>query len=241
MNKSLRKGLLLALLVLVFLLARFPATLAAHALPPSVSLAGLEGSIWSGRASALGFNGVVAQEKLVWHFAPAELLKGRLVWSLSCEHAGQPGSLRTVLGMRGAALEQLHIAVPLEPLTQFNPTLSGIRLRGTLILDSERLARAADLRLTGRAERVSSAMANEVTALGNYQFTVTMDPTGAGAIEVSPQGGALQISGGGAFNLTKEKFNINLRLKPETDLPGLSPVLATLPREQDSYLLNYVR
>lgn len=241
MSKSLRWSLLAALLLLAFLLARFPAGLAARLLPAELSLAGVEGSIWQGRASALGVRGIVAQEKLAWSLEIPALLKGELAWRLSSEHAGQPGKLRAALGLRGALIEDLRLSLPLEPLAQFHPTLAGLRLRGDLLLESPRLTRREPIRLNGRLERVSSAMASEVTALGSYQFTLSANAEGAGAMELSPLGGALQIQGGGSFELAANKFNLNLRLKPETDLPGLSPLLATLPREQDAYLLSYSR
>jgi len=186
-------------------------------------------------------NGIVAQEKLVWSFQPAQLFKGQLAWDLASEHAGRPGKLRALVGARGAALENLQLTLPVEAFSQLDPTLAGVRLRGTLSVESERLARGADIQLKGRLDNISSAMASEITALGSYQLTANANPAGVGALSVSPQGGALAISGGGSFDLGQEKFNISLRLKPETDLPGLSPVLATLPREQDSYLLNYSR
>ncbi|PLK50002.1 type II secretion system protein N [Uliginosibacterium sp. TH139] len=241
MKKPLTWILLALALSLLLLVARFPAGLAARFLPTDIALAGLEGSLWQGRATALGYKGIVAQQKLAWQFQPAALFKGQLAWTLQSEHAGRPGKLRAVLGFRGPVIEGLELSLPLEPLTQFNPTLAGVRLRGDLFVQSERLTRGEPINVSGRIERVSSAMAGEVTSLGSYQFRVTANAAGAGAIELSHLSGTLHAQGGGSFDLAKNKAKLNLRFKPEADLPGLSPVLATLPRDGDSYLLSYPR
>ncbi|MGH8135088.1 MAG: type II secretion system protein N, partial [Steroidobacteraceae bacterium] len=55
-----RKGLLVAAGVaafLVFLIAMVPATVLTRWLPPGIAVAGLNGTIWSGRASSLGLRG----------------------------------------------------------------------------------------------------------------------------------------------------------------------------------------
>lgn len=241
MSRTTRWTLLAVFAALLFLLARFPATVAARFLPSNIALAGVQGSIWSGGATALGINGLVTQEKLIWAFEPLSIFKGQIAWQLRSEHAGQPGQLRAVLGLRGPALENVHLVLPLEPLTQFNPMVTAIRLRGELLLDSPRLANKEPVKLTGDLQRVGSAMAGELTSVGSYRFSAAADAQGAGTLEVSTINGPLQIQGQGSFDAQKQQGKASLRLKPETDLPGLSPVLATLPRDGDSYLLNYPR
>lgn len=241
MKKPARWALALVLGFVLCFLARLPAGLLARALPAGIALADVEGSLWHGSAGALGINGVLAQEKLRWQFQPKALLHAQLVWQVDGEYAGQAGSLRAVLGLHEQALEQVRLSLPLDPLTRFNPTLAGVRLGGTLNLDSPRLAARAPLTLTARLERVASAMSNEPTLLGNYQVNVTADPTGAGTLQVSNLGGPLQISGGGSFGLARKAVDMKLRLKPEGDLPGLASLLATLPREGDQFVVTFKR
>lgn len=241
MSRTLRWTLWATLGCFVFLLARFPAVMVVRFLPPNIALAGVKGSIWNGGATALGVNGLVTQERLSWKFDWPALLHGRVAWQIHGEHAGQPGELLAVLDRRGPALEKLHLALPLEPLTQFNPILTGVRLRGDVILESERVARKEAIRLDGGLQHIGSAMADEPMALGSYRFSASATPTGEGRLEVSTINGPLQIRGEGNFDPATKKGRAKLHLKPDTDLPGISPLLATLPREGDDYILNYPR
>lgn len=241
MSRTTRWTLLLGLVATLFLLASFPASLLARFLPSSVALAGIEGSVWRGKATALGLNGLVAQEKLVWKFEPLALFKAQIAWQLNSEHAGQPGHVRAVLSPHGAALENLRMVLPVEPLTLFDPMVTAIRLRGEILLESPRLARREPVQITGNLQRVGSAMAGELTALGSYRYVASADAQGKATMEMSTINGPLLIQGTGSFDPASKKGQASLRLKPETDLPGLSPVLATLPRDGDTYLLNFPR
>ncbi|MDQ7988206.1 MAG: type II secretion system protein N [Candidatus Dactylopiibacterium sp.] len=239
MSRTTRWTLSVAALALIFLIANFPATLAVRLLPATVSLAGVEGSLWNGRATALGINGLVAQQKLAWRFDAGALLRGRIAWNLRSEHAGQPGQLRATAGVGGLALENVRLALPVEPLAQFNPMLTGVRLRGDLQLESPRVARNAPIHVTGSLQRAGSAMAGELTPIGSYRFNADITAQGAGKVDLSTLNGPLQIQGSGSFE--GRTGRARLLLRPETDLPGLSPLLATLPREGDDYVLTYPR
>jgi len=241
MTHPIRWGLALLLVLLVCFIARLPAALVARALPAKLSLASVQGSIWHGSASALGIDGMVAQEKLVWDLQPTQLLRGTLVWQLRSEHAGQPGSATLRLGLRQRELADVRLSLPLEPLTRFNPTIAGVRLGGVVHLESPRLARNAPLNASLRLERVSSAMAAEPTLLGSYQLGIEADAAGAGKLQASSLGGPLAIDGGGEFRLASQAIDLKLRLKPEGDLPGLASLLATLPREGDAFMVSFKR
>jgi hypothetical protein len=241
MKKTIWLSLAIALVFILSFIARLPAALIARALPAQITLAGVDGSVWNGSASALGIDGIVAQEKLTWHFEPAALLHATLVWQFNSEHEGQPGSVRAQIGLRQQALEQVKLSLPLEPLLRFNPTVAGVRLGGVLHIESARLARNEAITLNARLQQVSSAMAAEPSLLGSYQLALNADAAGAGSLQVSPLDGPLQITGGGSFALANQAVDLKLRLKPEGDWPGLASILATLPREQDQYILNFKR
>lgn len=241
MKKPVWWALALGFVFLVSFLIHLPAMLVVRVLPTQITLAGVNGSVWHGSASALGIDGIVAQEKLSWHFQPSALLRGNLAWQLDGEHGGQPGTLLALIGLRQRALENIKLSLPLEPLTRFNPTIAGVRLSGVLHVESARLSQGEAIKLNARLERVSSAMAAEATLLGSYQLTAEADAAGAGTLQVSPLGGPLQITGGGSFARTNQAVDMNLRLKPEGDLPGLASILATLPREADQYVLSFKR
>lgn len=238
MSRPLRWTLILVTLTLAAFILRLPAALPARWLPADISLAGLQGSVWHGSAAALGVKGLVTQEELRWQLQPRALLRGQLLWQVSGTHAGRDSQLRLIAGFHGVTIEGLQLHLPLEPFTQFDPTAQGLRLRGDLQINSERLAPGLPIGLDARLTRVSSAMAGEASALGGYQARVDADAAGAGNVSITTLNGPLQIAGGGSFALRARSVDLQLRLKPETDLPGLSPALATLPREQDSYLLS---
>ncbi|KAF7598700.1 MAG: hypothetical protein CGU28_09370 [Candidatus Dactylopiibacterium carminicum] len=237
MSRTLRWSLGLITLLLVLFVARLPAALPARLLPADITLAGLQGSIWHGSAAALGVKGLVTQESLSWALDARALLRGQLAWQIRAEHGGQPSSLRARVGLGGVAVEDLSLRLPVEPFTQFEPTVQGLRLRGDLQLNAQRLVPHQPIGLDARLEQVSSALAGEATALGAYQLRVDIDASGAGTLNVKTLHGPLQANGSGNFTLDGKHAGIDLRLKPEVDLPGLSSALAILPREGDAFRL----
>lgn len=243
MSRRQRWSLIAAALLLTLLafLIQFPAALLARALPEQASLVQVEGSLWNGGAAALGISGVVAQEKLTWKFEPAALLHGQLAWRVSGESRGAPGQVRLVLSPRQSGLEQVNLTLPLDALTRFHPTLAGVRVGGSVRVESERLARGAPINATLSLAQVSSAMGIEPVALGSYLLRVQADAEGKGTLNAETQGGALAITGQGSFELARKAISVSLRFKPSGELPGLAPLLATLPREGDQFRLDWSR
>ncbi|MDH4108831.1 MAG: type II secretion system protein N [Gammaproteobacteria bacterium] len=84
-----RRNILLAATVFVAgLIALFPARVAYHVLAPStVRLAGIEGSIWSGRVSEGQVMNVYLRD-LRWTLRPLDLFRGRLMYRFSVDPAG---------------------------------------------------------------------------------------------------------------------------------------------------------
>lgn len=76
-----RRGLLLVtvLTLLVALVVLFPARVAYHQFaPPQLSISGIKGSVWRGRADAVEIDGIVFRD-IAWAARPLRLLTGRLV------------------------------------------------------------------------------------------------------------------------------------------------------------------
>lgn len=242
MNRRLKWGLALLALFCICFVARLPALFVMRiALPSTVTLAGVEGSIWSGTATALGFNGVVVQEKLHWKFQPRNLLQGRLGWQIDSEFRGAPTNIQAILGVHGGALEGVRLSLPLDPLLSFNSTIEGIKLSGTLRLETPHLAMREPVRLKLRAEQVTTAMGAEPSLLGSYEGNLDIDAAGKGQLQVSSLGGPLQISGGGSFETSGKGVDMKLLLRPAGDLPVLAPILATLPHEGDQAVVKIKR
>lgn len=241
MKQTLIKVGAVVLVIGLFFVARLPATLAAHALPGMITLAGVQGSVWNGSASALGINGVVSQEKVEWHFLPSTLLHGYLGWQLKGEFRGKPTAARVQLSPLHQTLEDVTIALPLDPLMRFNSTIEGIRLRGTLQVSSDHLARNEPAKLQLRLEQVASAIAAEPTLLGSYQGTVELAADSSGKLNVTSLGGPLQISGGGTFSAPAKAVDMKLMLRPTEDIPALASILAMQKREGDQYVIRFKR
>lgn len=232
MSRKLKWILALLALFCVCFVARLPALFVMRlALPASVGFSGVEGSIWSGTAGALGFNGVVIQEKMRWHLIPSGLLHGNLSWQIDSEFRGAPSSIRANLGFRGASLEGIRLSLPLDPLTRFNSTVEGVKLSGTVRMEADRLVMRQPISAKLRAEQVSTAMGVEPMMLGNYEGRLEVSPDGKGHLQVSSLGGPLQINGGGSFETSGKAVDMKLLLRPAGDLPVLAPILATLPHE----------
>jgi len=83
-----RNILLAAAIFVVGVVALFPARVAYHWFaPPDVRLTGIEGTIWSGRASE-GQAAKLYLRNLRWAFRAQDLLRGRLMYRLSVDPAG---------------------------------------------------------------------------------------------------------------------------------------------------------
>lgn len=243
MNRTLKWGLALAALLVLCIIIRLPATLVAQAaLPDSIKLAGVHGSVWSGSANALGINGVAAQEKIKWQLLGKGLLHGRLEWLVTGDFNDLPSSLNAAAGFTGVSVSKLRLNIPLEPLMHFNPTVEGIHLHGTLTVEADRLAPHAPVKARIRARQVSTSMGTEPALLGSYDGSVELDTaSGKGKLQLNGQGGPLQIRGGGAFHTSGKGVDIKLLLHPLSDIPVLSPILATLPREKDQFVFKIKR
>ncbi|OOY35678.1 type II secretion system protein N [Solemya velum gill symbiont] len=124
------------ILFLFLLLARAPANLLAGQLAqqfPLLSLSGVEGSFWSGRASRVQYDRIDAGE-LNWSFNPLDLLFASWGNAVELSNAGQfelDGDL-SLSPFGSASLSNLHLQTRLAWLLE----MSGKHLPG-LVLDAE--------------------------------------------------------------------------------------------------------
>lgn len=242
MSRTTKWCLALAALLVLFVIIRLPAALVAQAvLPDAIKLAGIHGSVWNGSANALGINGVAAQEKITWQLVGKGLLHGRLEWQVAGDFNDLHSSMDAAVGFGGISVSRLRLNLPLEPLMHFNPTVEGIHLHGTLTVEADRLAPDTPVKARIHAVQVSTSMGSEPALLGSYDGTVELDPAGKGKIRLNGQGGPLQMKGGGDFHTSGKNVDIKLLLHPLSDIPVLSPILATLPREKDQFVFKIKR
>ncbi len=106
----------------------FPARVAYHWFAPqSVSLAGIEGSIWSGSAREAQASGIYLRD-VVWRMRPLALFSGKLGYELKASPSGGFVEGKVGLGIGGSVLlSDLKAALSLQELQQSTgiPGLNG--------------------------------------------------------------------------------------------------------------------
>lgn len=134
-----RRGLLIAAGIaafLVFLVAMVPATVLAGRLPPGIELRGLGGSVWSGSATALAFQGRPLGA-LRWTCRPWRLLL--LEWSCRVSLNAESGEASADLSGGWDGNLTVRDVTGQLPIRTFEGLASPVGWTGTLELDLERL------------------------------------------------------------------------------------------------------
>lgn len=123
--------------LLIGLVAMFPARVAYHWVsPPGVAIAGIEGTIWSGRALEGQVAGVYLRD-IGWRMRPLALFKGQLAYAVEADAASGFASANVALGVGGrAVLEDLTASLSLQALQQ---TMNMPGLDGAVSLQFDRL------------------------------------------------------------------------------------------------------
>lgn len=239
-----RKTVLLAigggLLFAGFALIRLPAALLAKGLPADIRLEACEGTLWQGRAAALGIRGQVVQQALRWQFSPRQLWQGQLRWDVHGSFGQIPSQLTLVAGPTRVSLQAVALTLPAAPLLGLHPKIQPLKLGGILQLNSPRLALDSPSSLDGQLRDLFSPLAPTSGTLGSYRFTLSHQPGQAGTWQVSPQQGSLAIRGNGQLDLTRASVRGTLSLVPQGKaLDSLKPLLATLPSQNGAYTLSF--
>ena len=233
-----RRSLVLAVgLFVIALVVRLPAGFATLALPPAIQLRGVEGSFWEGRASAVGINGVLVQEQVAWTFLPGALLDAKLAWAVRGRLADQTSRLELALRPRGAELNGVSLALPLEPLAALHPQLKPAQLGATLRVTAKRLAARAPIEATVAIEQLFTPLAAP-GGLGSYRLDLK-GADGQGDWQLATVAGTLKVAGQGSFDAHRARLGGRAVLTPQAPIPGLSPVLASLPRDGEGFVVTF--
>lgn len=229
---SQRKGWIaggLLVVFLVFALLRFPVSLAAGFLPATFKLTGAQGTLWHGRASALGLGGMVVQQDVVWQWQPQRLLHGQLAWEIRGQFAADSSRLTLALSPGAVEAREMHLALPLEPLLAQEAKLKPLRLGGILKLQSAVFTLQRPSELSARVENLFSALVPGIGALGNTQIQLSTPNSQAATWTVRPVDGPLAINGEGTLDLKRGTATGKLAFKPDSHLAGsLRPILSFL-------------
>ncbi len=234
-----RRTLLLAAgIYLIALIVRLPAGFATLALPPEIQLRDVDGSFWNGRASAVGVNGVLVQEQVSWNFLPRALLDARLAWAVGGRLADQASRFELALRPRGTELNEVSLALPLEPLAALHPQLKPAQLGAVLRVTAKQLGTHSPVAASVAVEHLFSPLAAH-GEFGSYRLDLKGGADGKGDWQIATVAGVLQVAGQGAFDAGRSKADGRLTLTPQSPIPGLSPLLASLPKAGEGFVVTF--
>ena len=231
---------LLGCTAILFFLLQMPLSMGMGFLPQIIRLAGCEGTLWHGRAAALGINGQIVQQHLRWNFSPRQLLQGQLAWEVEGSFLQENSHLTLLLSPARLEVQKINLTLPAAPLMGLHAQLKGLKLGGLLHLQSTHLSSDQPGALNGQLDNLFSALVPDQGALGSYRLALTLQPGLNGTWNIAPQQGALGISGNGSLNLMQGQASGSLAFTPQGQASAsLKPILALLPKQGDAYTLQF--
>lgn len=212
-------------LYLIFLVITLPASQIINriALPPNISFAEPEGTIWNGRTSNLKYNGVLFNQ-ISWEMAPLKLLLGRVELEVNV------GSNRrnsqdikidgtVALGFSSFSVNNLTINAPAERLIGYFPLPVPLEAEGRFNVDikeAEFTQHCQTIDAIGKWNNASvSGMAGMID-MGNFIADISCQQPN---ILVSIKDA--NLLGIDAVATINPKFNVSVqgRFKPDPSLP----------------------
>lgn len=188
---------------LVFALATLPATVITSRLPPAVSMAGVEGSAWNGRAAAVSVGGAQLGA-ITWKLHALALLTAKVKADIKVTR--NDGFVQATVAMRNPKRISIEGLTSSLPLASLPPSAAPGGWKGTLNM------RLASLELSDgwptRADGTVEVMdligpARRPAELGSYKIIFPPELTGNELVgALADAGGPLEIAG-------------NIRLKPD--------------------------
>jgi len=234
-----RRSILLAAGIFVAALAvRLPASFATRVLPPEIQLRGVDGSFWNGRASAVGINGVLVQEQVSWNFLPRALLEAKLAWAVGGRLADQTSRFELALYPGRVEINSVDLALPLEPLATLHPQLKSVQLGALLRVTAKGVSTRSPVAASVVVEHLFTPLVPQ-GEIGNYRVDIKGETNGKGSWQVATVSGVLQAAGQGTFDAGRSRINGRLTLTPQSPIPGLSPLLASLPKDRGGAVLTF--
>jgi hypothetical protein len=211
---------------LAFTLAMFPASVALRWFaPPEVSLAGAQGTLWSGSAAS-GIAAGIGLQDVRWRVQPWSLLLGRVSATLEARLPDGFVSTNLAASPRRVRFSDLRGGTSLATLTGLLP-IRGTQGQASLALESLEIENGWPSRVVGELKLARLEVApfiatanQQLLALGDYTVTFT---EGLHPIEASfvDNGGPLEVSGTLAVDATRA-YELDASIKPR---PGAAEQL----------------
>jgi general secretion pathway protein N len=225
---------------LAFVVALFPAPVAYRWLAPEeVRLAGIEGTLWSGRA-ALGSVGDFGLHEIEWQLRPWSLLLARASGEFQTRFADGVLSTRVSARLTTVSLRDLRASLRLSALRELLP-LGGVRGFASADLAELELEQGWPTSAVGQLLVGELAVPSIVPSgtgalipMGNYRVTFA-DASGSGlAGSFEDQGGPLEVAGSLRLNRDREYLIEGVvRARPEAP-PELAQALVMMTGEPDA-------
>ncbi|MHB8255070.1 MAG: type II secretion system protein N [Acidiferrobacter sp.] len=204
MKRRVVSVLLVLLIYAAFLLATAPARVAlsflAHRLPPSVRLADVRGTIWSGRLALLWQTPLHTEtlSRVHFGFSALSLLYGKLGYVL---HFAGPlqGHVRAAFGPRSMELTHLKLMAHATTLAALMPSVQNWGPTGVVQIKATHLAWGPHLGGQGELTWMQAALVSApVSPLGSYAASFSMH-NGALHYRVQTLTGRLRVAGRGRY------------------------------------------
>lgn len=224
---------------LLFLVALVPArfVVARIALPAGLALDNVDGTVWSGHATASWSAGgaTLVLDTVRWHWRPLALMSARFAYDVEARAKGIDARARLARGVTSTVVEDLDLRADANAIAAAIPLASAWQPAGRVAVTSPSLAwNGRDLLGQAQAQWSDAALAiSAVRPLGTYVLRLE-GAGGPARITLATTQGALRLSGDGTLEgLQRVAFTGEARADgPQSS--ALTPVLDLFgPRRPD--------
>jgi general secretion pathway protein N len=207
---------------IAFTLSSFPAgTAYAWFAPAGVNLAGLEGTLWSGRAAA-GTLGDLPVRDLRWNLRPTRLLLGRLAATIEARLSDGFVSADVSASPASVALSDVRASTSIPTLRSVLP-LSGVRGDASVNLSELVIADGTLTKVLGELRLAKLEVApfvatgsRDLLPIGNYTVSFIESPTDGINATFVDAGGPLEVAG--TLQLDAERaYTLDGLIKPRPE------------------------
>jgi hypothetical protein len=107
-----------------------------------------------------------------------------------------------------------------------------------LRVTAKRLAPGSPIAISVAVEHLFSSLVPQGD-LGSYRLDCQGTSEGRGDWRITTVGGVLRVAGQGSFDAARSSVNGKLILTPQSPIPGLSPMLASLPKAGNGFVMTF--
>ncbi len=225
-----------------FLVATLPARLAVDWFAPdTVTVAGLQGTVWSGSASAIAA-GDVRLGRTTWSSRPLSLFLARARFHVETQYAGGTVLGNVAFGVGGSVfLDDVTGVLPLAGAERVVPNIPPVTGRLGVSLASARLADGWPLQADGTIDLINVAvLAPTRFDLGTFQVEFDPDSSEPLVGRVSDVQSSLGLRG--ELRLGADRaYDIDVTISPDPSLPEVIEALNFLtgPAGPDGHRFTY--